>query len=75
MSTLLATGCASLLKYPSMASSAARRLATSPTGSDGGRPLRSIAAARTAATWASSVKVISVTVLYFAPGGGSSSVL
>jgi hypothetical protein len=50
MSTLLATGCAWLLKYPSMASSATRRLATSPTGGDGGGQLRSNAAARTAAT-------------------------
>src|ERR1700722_846219 len=75
MSTLLATSCASLLKYPSMASSATRRLATSPTRRAGGGPFCSIAAARTAATWASGVKVISALVLYFAPGGGSSSVL
>jgi hypothetical protein len=74
MSTLPA-GCAWLLKYPSMASSATRRLATSPAGRTGGGPLRANAAVRTAATWASSVKVISAPVLYFAPGGRSSSVL
>jgi hypothetical protein len=44
-------------------------------GGEPGGPLRSNAAARTAATWASSVKVISVLALYFAPGGGSISVL
>src|ERR1019366_6287276 len=63
MSTLLATGCASLLKYPSIASSATRRLATSPTGAVGGGPFCSIAAARTAATSAFSVKVIVALVL------------
>jgi hypothetical protein len=39
-----------VVENSSMASSAMRRLATSPAGGAGGGPLRSIAAARTAAT-------------------------